>query len=1196
MTEIKNAGAKLITAAVGKENEYFDLIGSLMNYNIKNFRQHPALVTGLCETPLCAVIAEICGKNIFDGTNLVIASDEKTCIKLVGILETFLENVYFFPEKDFVFYNISAFSHEWEYERIRVLRKVLENKAEIVVCTPKAALEILEPVHNIKGQIDIKYGGEMNLYELAAELCNFGYVRTDTVEGKGQFSNRGDILDIYPANSEYPVRIEFFGDEVDSIGYFDIMTQRRTENIKEITIMPAREVRLTQDEQQKCIESTQRLILQAEKRLEKAEKRSADKSEILLLKQTLEKLNSQKQQLTDGTFANTDKFLPILNPEKKCLADFAGAGIFLIDHYKIDESIKAYLWQLNENVTSLLQSGEIEPEYCTFANDRTYLYSKLEKLPSVIFDNFSSGFDFEISGLYQFSTKNTTPFVHGLDVLCEDLKNYMGSEYKSIIISQNVKTAENLNSLLLSNGIKSFIAQTHEVEKNIKAGQVYIVPGDGKVNKLCGFELVKSKIAFICENYENSAAKKKNSVYTSKKKKTAGQKILSYTDLNIGDYVVHSVHGIARYEGIKTLTVDNVTRDYITLQYAGSDVLYVPAGQLDKVSKYASGEANVKLSSMGSKDFMKAKSRAKKAAREMAKQLIELYAERQRIKGYAFSPDTEWQKDFEERFEYEETEGQLQAVSEIKGDMETSHPMDRLLCGDVGFGKTEVALRAIFKCVTDGKQAAVLVPTTILAWQHNQTILSRMKGFPVKVEMLSRFCKPKQAKEIIKRLETGETDIVIGTHKLLNKNIKFHDLGLLVIDEEQRFGVAHKERLKEMSQSVDVLTLSATPIPRTLNMAMAGIRDMSVLEEAPQNRYPVQTYVLEYDDLIICEAIKKELRRSGQVFYLFNKTEGIEEKAARLREEFPEAAISVAHGKMSQEELSEIWKSLVDGQTDILVCTTIIETGVDVPNANTLIIEDADRLGLSQLHQIRGRIGRSSRKAYAYITWKKSASLSEIATKRLEALREFTEFGSGYKIAMRDLEIRGAGNLLGAEQSGHMESIGYDLYIKILEQAVLSEKGVKTEEKKDCAIDLRMDAFIPEKYIKMPGARIEIYKKIAAVDSKEDADDVTDELQDRYGNIPKQVINLIDISYIRSCAEKRGIYKIEQRDGKIILYPLEIKNDITADITKHFMGKVLLTMGKMPCYNIKLSKNDNVKDVIFEIFDIIDKHCEGENL
>lgn len=684
----------------------------------------------------------------------------------------------------------------------------------------------------------------------------------------------------------------------------------------------------------------------------------------------------------------------------------------------------------------------------------------------------------------------------------------------------------------------------------------------------------------------NAVASKKRKSRSGFKK---GQSLHSLDELKKGDYVVHSLHGIGVFDGINKLEVGKITKDYIKIKYAKGDVLYVPVTQLDLVSKYIGPHEDdgrtVKLNKIGGKDWEKTRNKVRAAVKDMADQLIALYSKRQNSPGYAFSPDIDMQSDFERRFEYDETSDQLRAIDEIKGDMEKPYPMDRLLCGDVGFGKTEVALRAAFKCAADGKQCAILVPTTILAYQHYRTILKRFDGFPVEIEMLSRFRTPKEQEKILKNLKRGSLDIIVGTHRLVSKDVKFKDLGLLIVDEEQRFGVAQKEKLKELFPTVDVLTLSATPIPRTLNMAMTGIRDMSVIEEAPQDRYPVQTYVIEHDMGILCEAMEKELRRGGQVYYLHNRVESIESTAAKIKEMMPSARIAVAHGRMGEEELSEIWRDLLEGDIDILVCTTIIETGVDVPNCNTLIIEDADRLGLAQLHQIRGRVGRSTRRASAYFTFKRGKELSEIANRRLSAIREYTEFGSGFKIAMRDLEIRGAGNVLGAQQHGHMEAVGYDMYLQLLGEAVEEEKGEKPiSRKKECLIDMQIDAHIPDNYIKSIPQRLAVYRRIADIKNTEDAEDVKDELRDRFGEIPQSVQGLIDVSLLRNTAAAKGIYEIGQKGNSVILYVNDIDTNTVLNLSSMMRGRVsIMDYGKKHIA-VKIADGQSPLDTLKEIF------------
>ena len=694
-----------------------------------------------------------------------------------------------------------------------------------------------------------------------------------------------------------------------------------------------------------------------------------------------------------------------------------------------------------------------------------------------------------------------------------------------------------------------------------------------------GFELPNEKFFLISYGQAAYRPEKKR-----RRRKKDGNEIYSLSELTPGDYVVHNVHGIGIFSGIRKIDTHGITKDYIKIDYAKGDVLYVPVTQLDMVAKYIGPRENtrIKLNRLGSQEWQKAKARVKSSVKDIAKELIALYAARMKAKGYAFSADNEWQRDFEMGFEYEETPDQIICIGEIKHDMERAVPMDRLLCGDVGFGKTEVALRAAFKCVSDSKQCALLCPTTILAWQHYQTVTKRFEGYPIRVELLSRFRTPKQQKEILQRLKRGEVDMVIGTHRLVQKDVEFRDLGLAIIDEEQRFGVAQKERFKELVKNVDVLTLSATPIPRTLNMAMSGLRDMSVIEEAPLNRQPVQTYVLEHDNAVIYEAIRREMRRGGQVFYLHNNVETIESCARRIREAIPDAKIAIAHGKMNEQQLSEVWRQMLEQEIDILV-----ETGVDLPNANTLIIENADCMGLSQLHQLRGRVGRSARRAYAYFTFRRSKVLTDIQQKRLAAIREFTEFGSGFKIAMRDLELRGAGNIIGAQQHGHMESVGYDMYLKLLAEAVGEERG---EEQKtadlDCLIDISVDAHIPEYYVESLTLRLDVYRRIADIRTEADAEDVKNELKDRFGEIPESVEGLIDIALIRNKAYSMGVYEIRQNDSAILLYVKEIKSPAVADLLIALNGKATLSAGTKPYLAVKCAGGADSVAVLKRIFKI----------
>ena len=1157
-------------------NEYKEIHSLLSRFSRMGDRysQGVCYLTGLSEglrDVLCASL--VYDRQDFSKTRecaLIICPEEKTAYSVKSALSTMGINVEVFPIRDYNFYNINATSHEWEYERLRVLRLVLSGSLDAVIAVPEAALGVLSPTDRMTGIDTLKIGDEISMESLCEKLLSYGYSRCDAVEGQGQFATRGDILDIFVPDYENPVRMEFFGDEIDAMGFFDVMTQRRSENASEISVTPIRELIPDTVALTKISERIEKLISSAKR------KKNTE---------ALERLEKEKRDLENGSLSNLDKYLPLMYNEFSCLIDYAKGPAFVCDYPRVKDRLNSYLWQLNEDLVSLAEQGDADIKDALFCLDIEGLKTKLMSRPCVATDNFSSTPDIDLSGFFEIASKHTSMAVTNPDVLCEDLLGYVKAGYRINLAVGGVMQSADIESILRDRNVPCVVAESIDFEE-MQKGFVYITPFEGADN-LHGFDCPKARYVLLCDGGGDDTRTKRASVGKLKTSKSgAKNRLTSYLDLTVGDFVVHDVHGIGIYEGIKTLTVGGITRDYITLKYQGSDSLYVPCDQLDKVSKFSGKSEGVRVSKLGSNDWTKTKARVKKAAKDIAKELISLYAERTRRPGYAFGVDTDWQREFEERFEYEETDGQLEAIKEIKEDMEKPCPMDRLLCGDVGFGKTEVALRAAFKAVMDGKQVAILVPTTVLCWQHYRTILSRMHGYPIKIEMLSRYTQSK-AKKICERLKVGDVDIVVGTHKLLAKGVEFKDLGLLIVDEEQRFGVTHKERLKEMSKQVDVLTLSATPIPRTFNMALVGIRDMSVLEEAPVDRHPVQTYVLEHDMSVIGEAIKKELRRAGQVFYLHNKVEDIDEVASKIHGIVPDASVAVAHGKMSQEQLSEAWKDVVEGKTDVLVCTTIIETGVDVPNANTLIIEDADRLGLSQLHQLRGRVGRSSRRAYAYFTWRRDRSINETAVKRLTAIREFTEFGSGFKIAMRDLEIRGAGNLLGAEQSGHMESVGYDMFIKILEQAVLEEKGENMPEVVECTLDLKVNAFIPERYIKRPSDRIEMYKRIAAISGNEDADDVRDELLDRYGDIPKETNALINIALIRRRCEKIGIVKIEERNGVLAVYPKDAPTrELATGFVSKFAGRVLISMGKEPCFNIKLKAGETVTPVLEEIFKI----------
>lgn len=1184
----------IITECIRLDREYRQLFSVLCE--AKRSNPLPIYASGLSGGAALAFLSALVrdAKEKFGGGSLIFVGDEKEAARVLASLSSLGLSVYSFLSRDFNFYNITA-SHEYEHERLGVLSAILEGRFDAIITTPDAALGYTIPPEVLSSSFsEISFDSQIKLDELSRALVDAGYVRVDMVSGVGQFSFRGGIVDIFPPYGTFvlqdgttlggsrPVRIELFGDDVDRMGIFDVFSQRLTDNIEKAVIPPAREVL--------CTEETKKLLRSSLISQQKAAKTKSAKDAIA----------GELASLDAGLDPNfIDKYISLVYPQKKCLLDYfkvrkAGA-VIVRESNAVNDRLTASEWQMNQTVEELLTSGTINAKYTDYAHGAAELERFFSENVAVHVNSFSAGVPgSRMGGLFGFRAKQTVSYANNYSLLVEDLENYTKNSYKTVLLCEGDAEAKNIRSMLSDSGFIAIIADEKKIGSYtpdaLPAGTVLIFAG---VN-FPGFELPAARFAVLSLFADEQKEKQRRySGYGKKSKKTeAGQKILSYADLEPGDYVVHAAYGIGQYMGIEKLTVDGVTRDYINIRYAGSDKLFLPVNQLDLVSKYIgahSDDGTLKLSKFGGTDWAKAKSRAKAAVKDMAKELIKLYAERLRRDGFAFPADDGMQRDFEAMFEYDETEGQLAAIDEIKHDMMRSAPMDRLLCGDVGYGKTEVALRAAFKAISAGKQVAFLVPTTLLAMQHFQTALSRMRSFPVKIEMVSRFRTPKQQAEILRKLRRGEIDLIIGTHRLISNDVVFKDLGLLIIDEEQRFGVAQKEKLKQISENIDVLSLSATPIPRTLNMAMGGIRDISILDEAPGERLPVQTYVLEHDEIIINEAIKKELRRGGQVFYMHNNVESIDLVAQKIALNFPDAKIAVGHGKMDKERLEDIWQSLLVGDTDILVCTTIIETGVDVPNANTLIVDNADRLGLSQLHQIRGRVGRSSRKAYAYFTYPRGKSLSEVAEKRLSAIREYAEFGAGFRIALRDLEIRGAGNILGAEQHGHMDSVGYDLYIKLLNEAVLEEKGEKAEPKVECTVDVDFDAYISDGYIRSSAQRMDMYKKIALIENELDFSDIEDELCDRFGDIPAAAENLLKIALIRGYGIKSGISKIEYRGGDVHIVPQKIDLDAWSQITHEFDNRVRIVMSSSPYLSVKIKKDDEVLDLLV---DMLKKYVE----
>ena len=1095
---------------------------------------------------------------------VVVCADEGEAERMARDLAALSgEEVRTLSAREFTFHNAAVVSRQYEHRRLSTLRALAAGECPLLVCTVESILQRTIPKTLLTQAAQVLRMGERHdLGELAGTLAAAGYTRCEQVEGVGQFALRGGILDFFSPAHPKPVRVEFFGDEIDAMGLFDPDTQRRIENLGAAEILPAAEVlpQFTPGGYGGLLDGLDRLISQAKRR---------KGSETLV--QTLEE---DRERLSASTaFPAMARYIALIYPVMATAADYfpEDAVVVLSESPRVAERGKSYLWQLGEDAKALMERGELAGELADFARTFEELTEVLADWPVCYLDAFtSSRYPQRPRTLLNLLTKQLPSYGASLETAVSDLAHYVSDGFRTVVLVSSEQRALNLQALLREQKMTTAVDfQLHEL------------PGYGKAviavgGLTAGMEYPVGRFAVLTEGQSLLGKKRRSKPVTNR------QKLGSYADLSPGDLVVHEHHGVGRFLEMTKMTVDGVQKDYVKIAYAGADVLYVPATQLDLVSKYiGSGEdaqETRKLSRLGGTDWEKAKTRAKKAVKDLAKGLIQLYAERQRQPGFAFSPDSPWMKEFEDEFEYAETDDQLRCIAEIKQDMEQARPMDRLLCGDVGYGKTEVAFRAIMKCVLDGKQAAILVPTTVLARQHYLTAKQRFAKYPVEIDVVSRFRTQTQMKDTLRRLEQGGIDLLIGTHRLFQKDVKFKDLGLLVIDEEQRFGVQHKEKLKELSKQVDVLTLSATPIPRTLNMALSGIRDMSTLEEPPMDRQPVQTYVLEHDWGVLSDAMRRELERGGQVYYLHNRVETITRTAARIKEMLGEdVAVAVAHGKMSQEELNDVMTRMSDGEVDVLVCTTIIETGIDIANANTLIIEDADHMGLAQLHQIRGRVGRSTRRAYAYLTYRRGKVLTEVASKRLGAIREFAEFGSGFKIAMRDLEIRGAGNVLGPEQSGFLLSVGYDMYLKLLEEAVLEERGEKPERPTECAADLSVAASIPDRYVPSPEQRMDLYRRIAAIRSEADADDVMDELIDRYGDPPRTVNNLISVALLRADAARNGISQIDQKGANLNFYldQFDLQRVSALCGLEKYRSRLLFSAGERPYLALRLKKGED---------------------
>ena len=1102
---------------------------------------------------------------------LVVTADSLDAKKLADDLSFFLspEEVAVFPTSTVLPYETAARSLEFTAQRLKVMESLLLKKP-IVVVAPIQALfsKIVAPEIVKKFTIQFEVGKSVPMNDVVSKLSAMGYERVEMIQGQGQFAIRGGILDVYPLTSEYPYRLEFFDEEVDSIRRFHIEDQRSIDKLDKIFVGPAREV-VYDEETAKAAA----VAIADELKQRQAVLKSLGKQE--LAQHLSEKVEAHIEKLSNGLFFEAaELYVSHLYPDLCSIADYFENRFVsvLVEPGRIKEAQKNAAFEVEETYKGLLETGEILPSQASIYYSPFEILDNLKRHKIIYFAALPKIYpEFEPHGLYSFQFRSTTPLYGKLDLLVEEILRLKRRGYRIALLSGTEERGQHLIRNLSDRGIEaSFLNEAGTIEP----GQVVVIPDSIEQ----GFENPEIKFVIFSDTEIFGRAKKKQ---TQPKPKAKSKKITDYQELRVGDYVVHVSHGIGKYLGVESLEVGGHIKDYFALMYAGGDKLYVPTNQVDLIQKYVSpDDTPVKLHKLGGSEWNKTKSKAKASAKQMAEELLKLYAARQTIKGFAFSPDTPWQEEFQDMFPYEETPDQLAAIEEVKKDMESPRPMDRLLCGDVGYGKTEVAMRAAFKAVMDNKQVAVLVPTTVLAQQHYHTFSERFKPFPVNVDFISRFKSAAQQKEIMAKLKTGEIDIIIGTHRLLQKDVKFKDLGLLIVDEEQRFGVSHKEKIKQLKKNVDVLTLTATPIPRTLHMAMSGIRDMSIIETPPENRFPIQTYVVEHNESLIRDAIIRELSRGGQVYYVYNRVQTIHEEAQKLKQLVPEARFAVAHGQMNENELEEVMLGFYNHEYDVLVCTTIIETGLDIPNVNTLIVTSADKMGLAQLYQLRGRVGRSNKQAFAYLTYKKDKVLSEAAEKRLSAIREFTEFGSGIKIALKDLEIRGAGNILGAEQHGHMMAVGYDLYTKLLADAVKELKGEKQEEELRPVLELDVSAYISNEYISNEALKMEIYRRIAAVDSVEEADDLEDEVEDRFGDIPEPTRNLIMISRIRAQAAKLGIESIIQK-GDMINIKFHEKSQLTPQLLvgiKAVLDRQVKIIGtNSPIIAVKTRGNEGIK-------------------
>ena len=1132
----------------------------------------PVMISGCIDTQKIHLVHAAVNDYRF---RLIITGDEAKAREMQEDSRFFDKSSIYYPAKDFIFYSADVHGNQLAGERLRCIQKIIaaqDNRTNItVITTIDGCVDMLMPLQRYRDNIiHFKNSEIIDTEKLISKLVGIGYTRVPMIDGQGQFAVRGGIIDIFSYTDETPVRIELWDDEIDSIRFFDVESQRSVEKIQTYDVFPATEWILSEDEIDAGFEKVKDEV---EKQLVTLGNDKKKKTQ-----QEMDACNRLRHAYAD--FERTrdySKFILSFTDEIEGFTDYfpKDETVFVLDEPdRIMERMELISYEYEESMKNRLEGGyvvasqtklmrPIAEVYKNMQSSRLMLLSSLDYKPKML----------KPADYLRIDARSISSYNNSFEYLADDINKYKRTGYRVVLVCNSRTRAARIVADLEELGTQSYFSEDYD--KEIMPGTVMVTYG----NIHRGFEYPLIGFVIITENdiFTSRTSKKQ-------KKKYEGRSIAGFNELNVGDYVVHEMHGLGVYKGIEKITVEGVEKDYIKIEYAGNSNLYVLATQLDRLQKYAASdtEKKPKLNKLGSVEWNKTKAKVHGAVEEIAKDLVELYSIRQNQKGYAFGPDTVWQKEFEEMFPYEETDDQLNAIADTKADMESTRIMDRLICGDVGYGKTEVAIRAAFKAVQEGKQVAYLVPTTILAQQHFNTFEQRMKNFPLKVAQLSSFRTNKEIKETLADLKKGFVDVVIGTHRLLSKDVEFKDLGLLIIDEEQRFGVAHKEKIKKLKNNIDVLTLSATPIPRTLHMSLVGIRDMSVLEEPPVDRVPIQTFVTEHNDEMIREAINRELARGGQVYYVYNRVRSIDEAAAHIQELVPQANVAFAHGQMEKRELEKIMVDFINGDIDVLISTTIIETGMDISNVNTMIIEDADKFGLSQLYQLRGRVGRSNRTAYAFLLYRRDRMLTEVAEKRLSAIREFSDFGSGFKIAMKDLEIRGAGNVLGKSQHGHMAAVGYDLYCKMLNEAVNDLKGIKNEYSFETNVDLSVDAYIPSTYIKSEYQKLDIYKRIAAIESEEELSDMKDELVDRYGSLSTPAVNLLNIALIKSMAHKIGIMEMKGtiEDGpsgcyKTVMkvYPkAEINTEAIPDFIDSFGGAMKLVSGSQPQFIWRVTK------------------------